>query len=238
MKTGFQLYPSWVFSGNLSLKSLQIVEKKVDICDHFQLSLRNRFRIPCCQLPTLVTQFVVNNPSGRSGGGVFKFSLVSRYSMVNKHSAFGIHYYFLPQLFNYYSWLSTMNPIPNPNQLEPYQLEPEYTDDELQELGLLEPELAENNNVEMRRQDPDQRLGNTRWCQCDGCSTMPTVVESLCCTEETANLLQKLHEGYIDCIIDHEDFESVCLNMAVLEMLMHCLREVRGYGRQMDWENK
>ena len=60
---------------------------------------------------------------------------------------------------------------------------------------------------------------------------MATVKECLCCGEESANLLEKLHEDNMECISQHPDFESVCLTPRVLEVLMHCLREVRGYGK-------
>ena len=87
-------------------------------------------------------------------------------------------------------------------------------------------------------ENPQDRLGNNLWCTCDNCVAMPTVKECLCCNEEPAELLDKLHEYYMECVIQHPDFRAVCLTDAVLEILMHCLREVRGYGADLQWENR
>ena len=72
------------------------------------------------------------------------------------------------------------------------------------------------------------------WCQCDTCSIMPLVKECLCCTEESANLLQKLYEGNRECITRHTDFLIICLNKTVLEVLIHCLTS--SDGAEQNWE--
>ena len=123
-------------------------------------------------------------------------------------------------------------------ELESYQFEPEWSDDELEQCmdegegkNVAEP-VAELN------QEDDRLAGIQSWCQCDFCSVMPAVKECLCCMEDSANLVDKLYLEYIECITKHSDFETICLNKAVLEVLMCCLRDVCGYGGQLDWNTR
>ena len=120
------------------------------------------------------------------------------------------------------------------NELLPYQFEPEWDEDEIEEQEDHE-DAVNGDNLD-QEPEPDRLTDIAVWCQCDTCSIMPTVKECLCCTEDSVNLLQKLYEGNWECITRHTDFSIICLNKTVLEILMHCLREVRGYGAEQNWE--
>ena len=122
--------------------------------------------------------------------------------------------------------------------LEAYILEPVFNEQELQEREANNE--AENGIAgdDAEEEDMEARVGNVLWCQCENCVAMPTVKECLCCNEDSANLLDKLYEGNMDCVTDHPDFEAVCLTETVLEILMYALREVRGYGQLGNWENR
>ncbi len=119
-----------------------------------------------------------------------------------------------------------------------FNYEPEYTEEELEQMVERGGERRDDAGDEQEDDGRERRLGNTTWCQCDQCTAMPTEKESLCCAEEDANLLQKLHDGFMECITEHPDFTSICLTPPVLEVMMHCLREVRGYGQVLQWENR
>ena len=60
------------------------------------------------------------------------------------------------------------------------------------------------------------QIGNVLWCQCENCVAMSTVKECLLCNEDSANLLEKLYEGNMECVTDHPDFVAVCLTATVL----------------------
>ena len=57
-----------------------------------------------------------------------------------------------------------------------------------------------------------------------------------CCMEHTA--LNDKTDG-IDCIIQHTDFEAVCLTPAVLHIVVNSMEEVRGYGVNIEeWTHR
>jgi hypothetical protein len=73
--------------------------------------------------------------------------------------------------------------------------------------------------------DPDSdRLDNRNWCQCGNCEAMPTGKECFCCQELDA-LNDKFDTG-INCICDHDDFETVCLHRAVLRTALSAMADV------------
>lgn len=71
--------------------------------------------------------------------------------------------------------------------LLPYQFEPEWNDEQLD--NMAGDDFGENqveNQVEVMI---NERLVDvTTWCQCDNCTIMPTVRECQCCSEEGANV--------------------------------------------------
>ncbi len=103
----------------------------------------------------------------------------------------------------------------------PYMFEPQV-EREVMDDG----EATSSSDEDDLEEEEDNRLDNLFWCQCGLCVLMPTQRESLCCREMWGHLVDKLNfeEHGIHCISDHKDFESVCLNPAVLRvsLLMMC----------------
>ena len=52
-------------------------------------------------------------------------------------------------------------------------------------------------------------------CSCGKCEIMPTVTECLCCCE--IEVTAKAKEGIVQCIVQHPKFDSVCLNVWLLQ---------------------
>lgn len=76
----------------------------------------------------------------------------------------------------------------------------------------------------------DARIGNTVWCTCGYCKEMDTYEESLCCKEDVPGDLM----GELKCITYHDDFETVCLNNAVLRTTLSMLNNLRGDNITLD----
>jgi len=95
-----------------------------------------------------------------------------------------------------------------------YMNEPEYTESELKKL---QPDDIVSENSDNVDDDLDSsRMDNLHWCQCKShCVILHTVVECKCCRECEKLLNSKLKN--IDCITQHEEFLTLCLNKTVLE---------------------
>ena len=77
--------------------------------------------------------------------------------------------------------------------IQPYQLEPEYSSEEIEEQGSdSEEEEDEIGNLESPSDESWQT--NTSWCLCDQCALMPTKKECVCCKELV--FLSKIVEGW------------------------------------------
>ncbi|XP_061877782.1 uncharacterized protein LOC133630284 [Entelurus aequoreus] len=107
----------------------------------------------------------------------------------------------------------------------PYLFEPEYTDEELQEIE----ERTRRDGVGQQAEGTEPaaaRLRNTGnwWCSCGCCVLLPTEEECLCCREW--DLLQPAVfgdypvDGTQRCVTSSEDFPSL-INRAVLETFFH-----------------
>ena len=66
-------------------------------------------------------------------------------------------------------------------------------------------------------------------CECGNCQSMPTSIECTCCREIDA-IESKMLENPTDihCIIDHEGFQGVCLDVWVLQTAYHNYRQKYG----------
>ena len=76
--------------------------------------------------------------------------------------------------------------------IQPYQLEPEYSSEEIEEQGSDSEEEDEIGNLESP--SGESRRTNTSWCLCDPCVLMPTEKECVCCKELAS--LSKIVEGW------------------------------------------
>ena len=97
--------------------------------------------------------------------------------------------------------------------IEPYRFEPERR--EVDDSSSSEDADSTENldDFDGRGSTEDgERVGNTKWCSCGTCGTIPTGKECLCCQE--MDELDMMFYG-LRCITQHEDFSSVSLNRGV-----------------------
>ena len=65
-------------------------------------------------------------------------------------------------------------------------------------------------------------------CQCDNCH-MPTSIESICCCEMDKVAQKKGQNNTpVNCITEHDGFNSVCLNVWVLQAAYYSYRQDYG----------
>ena len=106
-----------------------------------------------------------------------------------------------------------------------YQLEPEYTEEELRQM-------EEAASAQRREIENNPRQNDTNWCSCSKYISLPLLSECLCCHEFS------LFDGQLepsDCITDNTNFRTVCLNPVVLETsYISFLRYKRHRGRAPD----
>ncbi|XP_033114047.1 P2X purinoceptor 7-like [Anneissia japonica] len=107
--------------------------------------------------------------------------------------------------------------------LQPYQLEPVRRDDFEVDDDVID-------NVQIREeQEEEWRKYNKEWCECQRCGLMPTAVECLCC-HEIGNVVRKMNLGLEDelkCIVEHFEFEFVCLHPGVIRTALVARHDVR-----------
>ncbi|XP_060070504.1 uncharacterized protein LOC132563538 [Ylistrum balloti] len=96
--------------------------------------------------------------------------------------------------------------------IRPYRFEPELGSDDDEESGNP-PSAIED------------RLGSTEWCKCENCREMPTVPESICCTEIAQIQHIKNEFPHLNCITQHPGFPSVCLDVYVLRTAYQAFRQ-------------
>ncbi|KAK6191119.1 hypothetical protein SNE40_002862 [Patella caerulea] len=109
--------------------------------------------------------------------------------------------------------------VRNSAVIAPYQFEPEYSPGEMRtdsDTDTSEDEAIDNNT----------RVGNTDWCLCTNCSSMPLSDECVCCKEINAVSHRLAHTTL--CVIENEDFRTVCLNAEVLRVSAIARADMRG----------
>ena len=79
------------------------------------------------------------------------------------------------------------------------------------------------------------RLVNTSWCLCSQCTPQATTEECRRCKEDP-NAAQ-LAEG-LTCLVDHHEFDIVCLNPAVLRVALAGIAATRGDPIRLPLSNK
>ncbi|KAK6183497.1 hypothetical protein SNE40_010970 [Patella caerulea] len=100
--------------------------------------------------------------------------------------------------------------VRNSAVIAPYQFEPEYSPGEMRtdsDTDTSEDEAIDDNNA---------RVGNTDWCLCTNCSSMPLSDECVCCKETDAVTHRLAHTTLY--VIENEGFRTVCLNAEVLRV--------------------
>lgn len=87
--------------------------------------------------------------------------------------------------------------------LIPYNFEPEYSAEELENLENLR-DVNENTVVDLEE-----------WCDCKNCIVMPSADENLCCKSSDLTLPNMDSN---DCITEHSNFDEIVLNPVILEV--------------------
>lgn len=98
----------------------------------------------------------------------------------------------------------------------PYRFEPQKQIKDREENDDHIPDTEETSDDGWDGMDVETegwRLDNVRWCRCTHCTSLPTIKESICCTE-MLELNFKMEE--LSCVINNPEFTTVCLNPAVL----------------------
>lgn len=130
-----------------------------------------------------------------------------------------------PSVWFFFFILRRFREMATPNaQLLGYRFEPEFAEDELpsEPTSPVEPELHGDNSQGLlltsdSSEVREERLGHTRWCKCECCVAMERPEDSLCCAEDMAAGDKK---GHLRCICQHEEFDRVCLDRAVLDVAL------------------
>ena len=86
--------------------------------------------------------------------------------------------------------------------LDGYSFEPEYSENELETLDRTLPY-------------EDEQIPLDEWCDCGNCEVMEKTEENVCCRSCDLTI-PNLEE--LDCITDHEQFDTIVLNPAILEV--------------------
>lgn len=123
-----------------------------------------------------------------------------------------------------------------PFTLEPrgYLYEPEFTEEELLQMETRQAERdREETSVENVAQE---RIGNTQWCECMNCISMPTDPESYCCHEWNlvTGQIQDLSESE-----DTGDSRTVCITYTDFPALLTpgVLRTFFGFPK-INWKKR
>ena len=103
--------------------------------------------------------------------------------------------------------------------IQPYSFEPVYGDGECSSNSDDDSDLEGNEDI--------NRVGNTPWCECEKC-TVFSEKECVCCQEW--DILHDRLEGGVDCVTDHQEFATICMNEAVLATAYVAFMRFKGIG--------
>lgn len=101
---------------------------------------------------------------------------------------------------------SSESELNNEIEVEGYQFEPEFTEEEIEAQNDAPPPAVNVN----------ERGASLNWCTCENCTILPTFKECLCCYEFEHYVADYINE-HIKCISHHPDFDTVCLSPVILE---------------------
>ena len=130
------------------------------------------------------------------------------------------------------------NDLESGKSITPFLYEPEASE--------TDPDIA-SSPEDSEEEDGSERVGNTEWynmnynekierlpffpfplrCACGLCVAMPTAAESICCAE-LKKIQEKKEAEEVHCITIHPGFQSVCLDVWVLQTAYFSLRQHYG----------
>ena len=116
----------------------------------------------------------------------------------------------------------------NPNDYEPQRNVPL----DIESRGSSSSENDDEHQVDVN--DNVDRLGNTHWCLCERCNSLPKPNECVCCREKP-QIQNKLMD--IPCITEHHDFAVACLTPVVLRIAIVVRNDMRRADFQ-EWSNE
>ena len=99
----------------------------------------------------------------------------------------------------------------------PYRFEPE---------GLWSSSEESDSDDSENQLSFTERLGNTSWCSCANCVTLPRAIECTCC-QELPEVEERLEDSDA-CVASLEVFKTVCLDKDVLYTALVTMHTVRG----------
>lgn len=98
---------------------------------------------------------------------------------------------------------------------EGVDLDPEYTDQELEDF------LKQQAVADEEQKEKEQRLGNTDWCICKLCKPMSTIRECICCAEQNT-----FSDVSTQCETSSTEFGNSILNLHCVKLhRMHCVEK-------------
>jgi len=94
-----------------------------------------------------------------------------------------------------------------PKDIQPFQFEPEAATDD------------SDGKVSGTSAVKTTRMGNLDWCKCGKCKMMLSEEENKCCQEEEkVKAVMDKNNVPIQCITEHESFDTACLHETVLQI--------------------
>ena len=108
----------------------------------------------------------------------------------------------------------------------PYMFEPEK--DDVSSISSSSSEIEDENDSESKTNlEKSSRVGNLEWCKCGECNIEKREIDCLCCQEVDA-LNSKFDRKSMSCVIESNEFETLCINKLVLENVLTRQHESRG----------
>ena len=101
---------------------------------------------------------------------------------------------------------SSDSELTNEMEVEGYQFEPEFTEEEIESQNLASSPVVTVN----------ERGMSLDWCTCENCTILSTFDERLCCNELDHYVTDYIN-SHTKRISLHPDFDTVCLNPVILE---------------------
>ena len=102
-----------------------------------------------------------------------------------------------------------------------------YMFEPVREIPLKDDDLLPP--VDGAANSPEVKSSFTNCCHCDECEVMPTVVENVCCMNNSvinSKLPTRDSSGTCSCITKVEAFSIVCLRKDILEIQLCTIRDL------------
>ena len=120
----------------------------------------------------------------------------------------------------------------------PYMFEPEKDDVSSTSSSSSEVEDEDEDDLKSKTNlGKSSRVGNLEWCKCGECNIEKREIDCLCC-QEVDTLSSKFDCENMSCVIKSTEFETLCINKLVLEIILSGLYELRRDHMEKSWSNR